>query len=169
MSRSLCRFFTLSSHPSLHTLRSIIRSPTTLSRSVRRGTASRYTYTREMSDNFLDSNVLSKLTPYLAYPTRRHVVRSKRSRLLTNERERNAIDYAGGRLIASACIESRETISARRSRPASYHEEERTVGRRQHRRMNMKRVLPFSEPAVRCTYKNAKRPTSGWLRDKLGY
>lgn len=29
--------------------------------------------------------------------------------------------------------------------------------------------LLFLEPAVRCTYKNAKRPTSGWLRDKLGY
>lgn len=29
--------------------------------------------------------------------------------------------------------------------------------------------LFFLEPAVRCTYKNAKRPTSGWLRDKLGY
>lgn len=37
--------------------------------------------------------------------------------------------------------------------------------------MNMKRSSPlfFLEPAVRCTYKNAKRPTSGWLRDKLGY
>lgn len=28
----------------------------------------------------------------------------------------------------------------------------------------------FSEPGrPGCTYKNAKRPTSGWLLDKLGY
>lgn len=44
------------------------------------------------------------------------------------------------------------------------------VGDYPFRTVNEYETFSFSEPGrLGCTYKNAKRPTSGWLLDKPGY
>lgn len=44
------------------------------------------------------------------------------------------------------------------------------VGDRPFRSADEYETFSFSEPGrPGCTYKNVKRPTSGWLLDKLGY